>query len=360
MVASGVFARVVGEGDPFRGTLMVLPLVVAALRAIERHAVIRRRGRWAQLEGMTLIVLVVATLSRQRFGLVVTDWFLIAGFFLLLFHRTAHLVVGLRPSLGWRLPNRPPLVFFWLPLVVYLAIQPWSSAHRQPDGDEPYYLLLAHSLAYELDVDLADNYAEDWQRFMQRAISPQPGDPVGENGEQYSRHGFILPLLLAPAYRLAGRSGAMAMMAVLTAALAWMLLRLAARTEPDRPGAALLAYGLFAFSPPLLLYSYQIWVEVPAALLTAWAFDRILALKQRPRWDARALVLLVIPIALLPILKLRFGLVAGPLLALACWRLRPGAGGAGAIGGSLGRGGRGPRAVQRRSFRQSPAAVLLE
>lgn len=323
-LASGAFDWAVGEGDPFRGSLRVMPLVVAGLRAIERHAgarvVSRRQGLLAAL---ALGVLVLATLFRHRFGLVVTDWFLAAGYLLLLAHRVARLAVGLRPSLGRRLPARPPWAFFALPFVVYLAIQPWSSAHRQPDGDEPYYLLLTHSLAYDLDVDLSNNYAGDWQRFMRRSIAPQPGDPVGDGGEQYSRHGFVLPLLLAPAYRLAGRQGAMVWMAALTAALAWMVLRLAARVAPERPSAALLAYGIFAFAPPLLLYSYQVWAEVPAALLLALAYDRILVLRRRPQWGARSLALLVTPIVLLPILKLRFGLLAGPLLVLACWRLRP-------------------------------------
>ncbi len=324
VATAGVLAATVASGDAFRGTLVMVPLVVAALRAIERLAgarvLKRQEGRMAAI---ALGVLILVTLHRHRLGLVVTDWFLAAGFFLLLAHRTARLLVGLRPSLGQRLPRCPPVAFFLLPWVVYLAIQPWSSAHRQPDGDEPYYLLLAHSLAYDLDVDLSDNYAEDWSRFMERAIEPQPGDPVGDAGEQFSRHGFVLPLVLAPGYRLAGRYGAMALMAALTAALGWMMLRLAGHYTPRYPGAALMAYGVFAFSPPLLLYSYQIWVEVPAALLLTLALDRMQILRRRSVWTARSIAALVVPIALLPILKMRFGLLAGPLLILALWRLRP-------------------------------------
>ncbi len=324
-VAAGpALASLMPAGDPFSGTLLILPPVVAALRAIERHTVARRTPA---VEGWiaTLILggLVAATLARARFGLAATDWFLAAGFLLLLGQRAARLLLALRPCLGRRLPSRPPAAFFWLPLVVYLAIQPWSAGHRQPDGDEPYYLLVAHSLAHDLDLDLTNNYAVDWQRFMERQIEPQIGDPVGSEGEQYSRHSFLLPLLLAPAYHLAGRAGAMTVIAVLTAALAWMFLRLARHYSPHRPGAVLLAYGLFAFCPPLLIYSYQIWVEVPAALLLTLALDGLLTLRRHPRWDARAVAAVVLPIALLPVLKIRFALLAAPLFVLACWRTRP-------------------------------------
>ena len=333
-VAAGpTLASLATPDDPFRGTLAILPAVVAALRAIERHAAVRRTPA---IEGWLAAVilggLVATTLARARFGLAATDWFLAAGFFLLLAQRTARLLIGLRPCLGKartgpspgpRSPHRPAAAFFWLPFVVYLAIQPWTSTHRQPDGDEPFYLLVAHSLAYDLDLNLANNYATDWRRFMERTIVPQIGDPVGADGEQYSRHSFFLPLLLAPAYRLAGRAGAMAVMAALTAVLAWMFLRLTQHYFPHRPGATLLAYGLFAFSPPLLLYSGQIWVEVPAALLMTLTIDGILALRRNQRWDARGVAAVILPMALLPVLKIRFALLAVPLFVLACWRTRP-------------------------------------
>ena len=329
LAAGPVLAAQVAPEDPFRGTLLIVPLVVAALRAIERHAVPQHNGarRTPTAEGaitaVALCGLVAATLARARLGLVATDWFLAAGFLLLLGQRTARLLLALRPCLGRQLPSRPSMAFFWLPFVVYLAIQPWSAGHRQPDGDEPYYLLVAHSLAFDLDLDLADNYPADWRRFMERAIEPQIGDPVGAEGEQYSRHSFLLPLVLAPAYALAGRAGAMTMIAALTAALAWMILRLARHYGPDQPGAALLAYGVFAFCPPLLLYSYQIWVEVPAALLTALVIDGAWTLRRSRRWDARGVAAVMVPLALLPVLKIRFALLAVPLLVLAGWRARP-------------------------------------
>jgi len=47
-------------------------------------------------------------------------------------------------------------------------------------------------------------------------------------------------------------------MAALNAALAWVILQLARHYKHSHPGKALAAYGLAAFAPPLLLFSYQV------------------------------------------------------------------------------------------------------
>jgi hypothetical protein len=327
--AAAFFWLPLPDDDPFRSSLVLLPLVLAALRGIGAHAVERggrRTGRRVRAaEGTVLLLLVAAALARPRLGLPFLAEVLAAGFVLLLAHRVGRLLLALRPCLGARLASPPPPVFFFLPLVVYLALLPWQSEHRGPDGDEPYYLLVTHSLAYDLDAELTDNYQRgDWRRFVDRPLVPQPGDPRGPRGELYSRHNLLLPLMLAPAYRVAGRAGALAVMAALTAALAWLTLALARHYCPRRPGPALAAWGLAAFTPPLLLYSYQVWVEVPAALLALAALDRLLALERRERlgegagWRDWAAVGL--PVLLLPLLKMRFALLAAPLLALAWWR----------------------------------------
>lgn len=345
--------------DPLRSTLVALPAAVAALAAIERAG--RRAGGRRVAPGATLAELAAAALlaavalGRSRLGLELPPELPFAGLALVLAHRVACQVVALRPLLGGagsggRLPERPSALFFWLPLVVYLALMPWHTERRPPDGDEPFYLLVAHSLAYDFDADLTDNYARgDWRHFLDRPLEPQPGDPVGPRGERYSRHNLTLPLVLAPGYRLAGRLGALATMAALAAALAWVGLRLAGRYcrgGRGRPGPVLLAWALLAFAPPLLLYSVQVWVEVPAALLAMLALDRMRAGRERAEqaggergaaalgWRHHAAVAL--PILALPLLKIRFLLLAGSLLVLAWWhagrRLRPALVLAGALG----------------------------
>lgn len=311
-------------GDPFLGTLLILPLILLGFAWLHRRAVrqgarpLDRAGTVAELAALGVLVLLV--LARPHLNLGRAEEVIAAGLALLLACRVARQAWAFRPLLGERLPEHLPAVFFLLPLIAYLAVLPWSTAHRQPDGDEPWYLLITHSLAYDFDADLTDNYArEDWRHFMDRAIEPQPGDPVGPEGELYSRHNEALPLALAPAYRLGGKMGALAMMAVFTAALAWATLRLARRYFPDHPGEALAAWALFAFTPPLLLYSSQVWVEVPATLLLVVALDRILGLDGRRRWDWAEWLAIGLPVLLLPLVKMRLMMVAAPLVPLAWW-----------------------------------------
>jgi len=330
LIASWAWAHYLPQppGDPLAGTLTLLPVVLAALYGIHRRGVqlgaraLLRAGSAGELAALGLLL--AAAFARPAMGLDHASELLAGGLVLLLAHRLARQLPALRPLLGRRLGRRPPALFFWLPLTVYVAILPWSAGQHQPDGDEPYNLLLTHSLAYDGDTDLANNYAAgDWRHFMNRPIAPQPGDPIGPHGEKYSRHNALLPLALAPAYRLAGKTGAQLIMALLTAALAWLTLRLGRHYAADRPGEALIAWAWVAFAPPLLLYSYQVWVEVPAALLAMAALDRILELdpadSAHPRW--RTWLAIAAPTLLLPLLKIRFILIAAPLVALAAWRV---------------------------------------
>lgn len=308
---------------PLRTTLIAVPLVVVALRAIGRWAEARgcrsSQLRSSTFERVALGLLTAAGLTHPKLGVEGSAVVVASGLIALLLWRAGRMLLGLRPLLGRRLPERPAAVFFWLPFVVYAALVPWTSEQRQPSGDEPYYLLLTHSLAYDLDARLANNYAdEDWRRFTDRRVRPQPGDPVGPDGEIYSRHNLTLPLVLAPAYRLLGRAGAQLILAALAALLAWQTLRLARHYTPDRPGEGLVAYGIASLAPPLVIFSGQVWVEVPAALLTALALDRLCVFsRSRARGDLAALGLLAVALVAL---KLRFALIAVPLALIAWWR----------------------------------------
>ena len=323
------FGLPLADSDPLRGTLAVLPLAVAGLVWIGcwgyAHGGRRPPFPVTATEGVLVVVLVLLVWGRHHLGLVPggsnADGVIAAGFALLLAHRIAWLLLALRPSLGATVPARPPWPFFALPLIVYVSILPWSSFHHSPAGDEPHNLLLTHSLAYDLDSDLRNNYDQgDSLRFVDRRLSPQAGDPVGKDGQLYSRHNILLPLFLVPAYRVLGTPAVLTLMATLTAAICWLTLSLSHWYERDRPGEALLAYSILAFTAPLLLFSYQVWVEVPAALLTVLGLVHIHKLGEGEVTRGRVWLGLILPLMLLPLLKLRFLLIAGPLAFLAVWR----------------------------------------
>ncbi len=318
----------VAAGDPLRETLVWMPALAAAFFLLERTKGARRLpARTRAAETIALFALAGLAIARPhlgfRFSAGIAAPLLMAGLVCLLAHRVARQLVALRPLLGSRLPPRPAAAFFWLPFLAYLALVPWASSHRPPDGDEPYYLLIAHSLAYDLDAELANNYAaQDYRAFVDRALEPQPGDPVGRGGEQYSRHNLLLPLLLALPYRLAGLRGAQAALCALAAALVWATLRLARHYVAERPGPALLATAVLAFSAPLLLFSYQAWVEVAAALAAVVGLDGLRSATSREGAPRAAWAAVLAALLLLPLLKLRFAPVAAGLLLLALLRAR--------------------------------------
>ncbi len=227
--------------------------------------------------------------------------------------------------------GRPPLVFLLLPFAFYLALIPWSIGERAPDGDEPWFLLVTHSIAHDFDRDLANNYRdEDSLAFMPRAIEPQPGDPEGPDGALYSRHGAVLQTVLAPAYRLGGRAGAIVVIAALAALAAWLFLDLTAFSQDAR--ARLIAYLIFGFAAPFLIYSQQIWAEVAAVLLAVAALrwiNRLTRHRREPaagpgRDDRIVWLLLALALALMPALKLRLVLVSAALALICVLRLAPG------------------------------------
>lgn len=187
-----------------------------------------------------------------------------------------------------------------LAAVVYAVTIP--AMLRAPiDGDEPFYLLVTHSLVRDVDLDLTNQYATragtEWRR---PDLVPQFNDPRGARGEQYSRHEPFLSLLLVPGYLAGGLYGAIATIALFGV----LLVRSTVRWMEDEgisAETARMIFAFFAFAPPLLFYATRIWPEVPAAFFFVEALRGVR--EDRPkRWMAA--------LAGLVFLKLRFVLVA--------------------------------------------------
>jgi hypothetical protein len=304
-----------------RGMLVVLPVVAALFASVGRSA---GRNRPSVVEVVVWGGWILLALQHQALGIPGASGIVAAVGLALAGARTLALAVRLRRRI------EPPVLwpFFALPLALYLFAWPWTTTARFPDGDEPYYLLLTHSLAEDGDVDLADEYREEaWRSFTTVPVEPQPGDPMGPDGEIYSRHNALLPLSLAPLYRLAGPFGAQLGMLALAAAAAAAGLAAARARFPGAPRGALAAWAILAFAPPLVLYAGQFWVEVPAALLVALVFWSLAQLDRRESvagtfTTRNAFLVLALALVALPLLKLRFLALALPLGVLAFARLR--------------------------------------
>ncbi len=305
-----------------RGMLVVLPVVAALFASVGRAAA---GNRPSALELALWAGWAVLAVHHFALGLLGSSAIVAGVGIALAGGRALTLAVRLRRRIA--LPGLWP--FFALPLALYLFAWPWTTTARAPDGDEPYYLLLTHSLAEDGDVDLADDYRDQaWRSFTTVPVAPQPGDPTGPHGEIYSRHSALLPLALAPLYLLAGPFGAQLGMLALAAAAAAAGLAAARAHFANRPRGLLAAWMLLAFTPPLLLYAGQFWVEVPAALLLALVLRALARLNSADRAEATEsanrseLLALALPLVALPLLKLRFLALALPLGALAVARLR--------------------------------------
>src|SRR5688500_15072369 len=98
------------------------------------------------------------------------------------------LFLSTAPEVKWS-ANRAAI----LAILVYSLLIP--AMQRVPiDGDEPFYLLVTESIVGDFDLDLANQYRDLSSTASGRLdLKPQPGDPVGANGEQYSRHEPLLP-----------------------------------------------------------------------------------------------------------------------------------------------------------------------
>ncbi len=315
LVAIGSSAAPFDRG--LRHSLVVWPTILLVLAWISRSTHGRHARATTAFSDLLVIgpAIFLAVLLHDRLGIPGTEQaaaaLLYVATILLLWLRLPALVKLLRPH------QRVPFHFAIVPLVLFTMLAPWSTSQRTPDGDEPWYLLVTHSLAYDLDTALDDNYARgDSLHFMDREIEPQPGDPLGADGRLRSRHGMLLPLVMTLPYRVFGLSGALALILVSSSLLAWLTLTLLHQLWPGRPAASVMTWLLMIGSSPLLLFSHQVWVEVPAAVLLLAGF---LALRKLESGTGgrRTVALLVLCLIALPALKLRFAVVA-VCLSLVC------------------------------------------
>ena len=198
----------------------------------------------------------------------------------------------------------------FIALLVYTLLVP--AMQRSPvDGDEPFYLLVTESLIRDFDVDLSNQYAPEVLRQFDRPdLRPQPGDPTGSAGEQYSRHEPLLSVLLVPGYAVGGIAGALMTIALFAALLVRSTLRLLEEEGID-DHVARLVFPFFAFGPPVVFYAARIWPEVPAAFFFVEALRGVRD-RRMQKW--------VPALLFLALLKLRFVLVAAPLVVRAVAR----------------------------------------
>ena len=165
-----------------------------------------------------------------------------------------------------------PLLGQLMPFALALAVFGAAYLVMRPDtaGDEPHYLLVAQSIAFDGDLDLTNDYASR-ERTL-RVVTTFPLDPLPHaadydgSGRLRPLHGIGLSVLLAPAVGLGGLTGAQLMMLLIAALLADQLFRLLRDLRFRRP-FRIAAWVAVVCCSPLLVFASQVYPEVPAALL---------------------------------------------------------------------------------------------
>lgn len=137
-----------------------------------------------------------------------------------------------------------------------------------PQGDEPQYLVLAHSLLSDGDVDLADEFAQrDYAAFFSGTLAPHTS-PLSPPGRAYSIHTPGLAALVLPAYATLGYPGVRLLLCAL-AALAAVLVHRAVRVSLADQTLAAACWAVLVFTPPLPFYAMRVYPETAAVLATA-------------------------------------------------------------------------------------------
>lgn len=184
--------------------------------------------------------------------------------------------VALRAGFGdaRRWPRLSPAALFAASAGLLALLGVYYTSHMQATGDEPHYLVMAQSLWREGDLDLGDNYArQDYHEFTPGTLTPHYGQPRAD-GRPFPAHSPGLPLLLAPVYALGGRALCAVLFALLAATLAEQTRRLALLATGDQQAA--LAAWVVAIGPPVALYSFHTYTELPSAVALALALRLLL------------------------------------------------------------------------------------
>ena len=223
-----------------------------------------------------------------------------------------HIVAGLRDrTAAWLLAA--------VLLVPFLALLPYHRAVMPTASDEPVYLVIVQSILSDLDVDLRDDYAsEGYRDFYPDLLYDHHAIEVGD--AEYPIRDLGLPIFGALPFAVAGRTGVLAAICLVGAALVAQLYQ-ACRDLGIAKRPAFLATAAASLAHPILTYTTQVYPELIAALVFVVS-ARLLRDGQRTTLGRLALASLCI--GLLPWLSTRAWLVAVGLgLVVAYCAIRP-------------------------------------
>lgn len=169
-------------------------------------------------------------------------------------------------------------VLLLIPVVLYAAVVVYwnSQAMYEPTGDEPHYLVSADSVGRDADLDVTNNYEAEMRspRFCAHRLLYTHS--IQKGNVSYSVHGVGLPFLLAAPVRVAGVSGARAVMLLITGLVPVMFFTIARRLLASDPLALAVALTL-SLGLPFLAAAGQIYPDMPSGLAILYVIELILS-----------------------------------------------------------------------------------
>jgi hypothetical protein len=213
---------------------------------------------------------------------------------------------------GRRTPRAQCGLAFLLAVTVYVAAA-WRMAPVLPVGDEPHYLVIAQSLLNDGDLRIEDNHERrEYRAYLDREIRPH-FLRRGLDGQIYSIHAPGLPVMVAPAFAIAGHPGVVVFLSSFCAfggALLWWTVWRRTASAP----AAWVAWTAVALATPFFFQAFTVFPDGPAAVLVIVAVSALAVPDRLTRtgWCAACGV----AVAALPWLHTRYAGMAGVLLVL--------------------------------------------
>lgn len=210
-----------------------------------------------------------------------------------------------------------PFYLFLFVFIFYLVVL--SGAFGQihvPTGDEPHYLITTHSIVYDRDIYVENNYVnEDYSRFYHPNSTIAPHVALNVKGNKVPFHGIGLPILLSPFYFFLGLNGVRIFLAVIASLLVLNIYFFIEYLIGNKQNA-LITSLIIASTSPLLFYSHTIYPETLSALILVYT-TRILYKKYNheniPKFKY---ILCGVLIAFLPWLGIKYISIMFPLIIL--------------------------------------------
>ncbi len=145
-------------------------------------------------------------------------------------------------------------------------------------GDEPHYLMISHSLLYDGDINLANNYENrDYKKYMPPETQLVRHIAPGTQGK-YSFHSPGFSILMLPFYALASLFKGKLLLIILRfsisliGAFLGIQIFLYARHAWNKENLAVILWALFCFTSPIFFYSFHLYPELLITLLSFYVF----------------------------------------------------------------------------------------